>query len=237
MKRIKTIFCVMTVMMSVHFSHAQSVDEIIGRYVDSLGGDTQLQALKTVRMEGAMEMMGTEISLVITKSHLIGYRVDISAGGQDGYQIYTPTKGWNYLPFQGQTTPVAMVDEQLKTGLSGIDIQGNLYKYKEKGNLVVLNGKETLDGKECYKVKATLKSGKLMTYFIDGKSFHIVKVSSMVNVQGTEKESATTFSNYKKTPEGFIFPFTSVSERGEITYSKIEANKPVDEKIFLVNGQ
>ena len=38
--------------------------------------------------------------------------------------------------------------------------------------------------------------------------------------------------HYKQTPEGFWFPYTITNVRGPITFTKIEANIPVDEKIF-----
>ena len=146
MRKITGLLFVMTLFVSLSVCNAQTVDEIVNKYVDSLGGAAKIQSIKTVRMEATMSMMGNDIGIVITNSHLVGSRVDISFNGQDGYTIVTPTKGWSYLPFQGQTEPTPMPEEQLKIQQTSLDLQGNLFNYKEKGNQLELQGKEKLDG-------------------------------------------------------------------------------------------
>ena len=235
MRKITGLLFVMTLFVSLSVCNAQTVDEIVNKYVDSLGGAAKIQSIKTVRMEATMSMMGNDIGIVITNSHLVGSRVDISFNGQDGYTIVTPTKGWSYLPFQGQTEPTPMPEEQLKIQQTSLDLQGNLFNYKEKGNQLELQGKEKLDGADCYKIKATLKSGKVIQYWIDAKTYHVSKTASKENFQGTDIETFRVYSNYKKTAEGYIMPFSIVNERGELSISKVEVNKVIDEKIFSVN--
>jgi hypothetical protein len=45
------------------------------------------------------------------------------------------------------------------------------------------------------------------------------------------------FGDYKKIEEGYVFPHTigGAFGQGDMTVTKIEVNKPVDEKIFKVN--
>jgi hypothetical protein len=235
MKKITFFSILLILTCTAHICKAQTIDEIINRYVDSIGGAARLQSLKTLKLYGTLNRMGTDIDLVVSKTHQVGTRVDISVNGQDGYKIYTATKGWNFMPFMGQTAPEAMAEDEVKIGVTGLDLQGNLFNYKEKGTTLTLNGKETVDGLECYKINATLKSGKSLTYFIDTKSYHLVKVTAKINIGGEDKESSTSYSNYKATTDGYIFSFSSVTENGEINYSKIEVNKPIDDKIYSPN--
>jgi hypothetical protein len=138
------------------------------------------------------------------------------------------------MPFMGQSSPEAMKDEEVKTGAGMLDLQGPLFNYKEKGNQLELQGKENAENAECYKIKATLKSGRIITYFIDSKTYFIVKSVALQNVPG-EEEVINTYANYKANENGYIFPFTNTIARGEISFSKIESNVPVDEKIFTAN--
>ncbi len=235
MKQFKLGLLALTALVSVHTTKAQTVDEIVNRNIAAMGGKEKLETLKTVRMEGLLNTQGTDVNLVITRATLIGQRIDISVMGMDGYQINTPTAGWNYMPFMGQTSPEAMKDDQIKAGTAVLDLQGNLLNYKDKGTTLELLGKEKVDTADCYKLKATLKGGKVITYFIDTQLNYVVKTVNTQNLNGEEKEVASIFSNYKPTADGYIFPWTNITIQGQIDFSKIEANVPVDAKIFTSN--
>lgn len=220
-------------LVAAQYSSAQTVDDVIKKYVDSLGGVEKLRSLNTVRMEGAMDVGGNEVAMVLSRAHMKAFRQDISAGGMNGYQIFTTTKGWSYMPFQGQTSVTEMTEQQVKN--ANLDAQGALFDYKEKGNQVELQGKETLDGKTCHKIKATLKSGKVVTYYIDDASGHIYRTTSMQKTKDGEVEMSTTYSNYHANESGFVFAYTSETPQGEINFSKIETNVTLDEKLFMPN--
>lgn len=234
MRKIKSGLLAIATIISVQTMYAQTVDEIVNKYVDALGGKEKLTTLKSVRMEGILNVSGTDVSLIITKLNGVGQRNDIAAMGMSGYQIYTPATGWKFMPFMGQASPEITKDEEVKTGSIMLDPQGNLFNYKEKGNQLELQGKEKVDTTDCYKIKATLKSGKVVIYFTNSRSYYIVKTVSTQTISG-EEEEVNSYANYKATDNGYIFPFTNTIATGEITFSKIEANVPVDEKIFKAN--
>jgi hypothetical protein len=234
MKKIKLAFLAIAAFVTVQNGHAQTIDEVVNKYVDALGGKEKLSSLKSVRMEGALNVSGTDVVLTITKLNMTGQRNDIVAMGMSGYQIFTSATGWTYMPFIGQSSPEAMKDEEVKTGAGMLDLQGALFNYKEKGNQLELQGKENAENADCYKVKATLKSGRIITYFIDSKTYFIVKSVAVQNIPG-EEEVVNTYANYKPNENGYIFPFTHTIARGEISFSKIETNVAVDEKIFTAN--
>jgi hypothetical protein len=46
-------------------------------------------------------------------------------------------------------------------------------------------------------------------------------------------EQVQTFSNYTKLPEGYVFPYAQTGfGPGEVSFTKIEVNKLVDETLF-----
>lgn len=217
--------------------HAQTADEVIDKHIEAMGGKDKLTALKSLRMETNLSVQGMEIPVIQTSAHNIGQRVDISAMGMEGYVITTPTAGWSYMPFMGQSAPEAMPEDQVKEGVDQLDLQGSLLGYKEKGHTVELIGKEEVDGTECYKLKLTTKEGKIRTLFIDSKNYYIVRRIAKANVNGQEMEVTVNFGDFKKTEEGYVFPHTigGAFGQGDMTVTKIEVNKPVDEKLFKLN--
>ena len=230
MKRI--LFSFMLVILTA-FSKAQTADEIITNYIAVSGGPENISAIIPVKMAGSLTVQGTEVEVTITASHGIGYRSDIVVPGiGEGFQIYTPTKGWEYLPFQGQTSVQEMTEEKLKAGLPQLDLQGQLYNYKEKGNKVELLGKEMFDGMDCYKLKVETAAGRITTLFIDSKTYYRVKSVAVSADSGQIIE--TIFSNFKKMEDGYTYPFSQTTANGTIEFSSIEINKPVDVNLFKI---
>ncbi len=223
-------------LVAAQVSKGQSADEIIEKYLEGLGGKAKLLTLQTVKMDGSINVQGMDVSVITTIKNGVGVRTDISVPGMaEGFQIMSTTKGWNYLPFQGQTAPEEVSAEDVKNGQSSLDVQGSLLNYKEKGALVELLGKEKTDGVDAFKIKLTNKAGRVSTIFIDAANYHRIKTITKTKTPAGEEDMETTFSDFRKNADGFLFPYAQTSARGTIVFSNIETNKPVDDKIFTAN--
>lgn len=219
-------------MVLVQFAQAQTVDEVVDKYIAAMGGKEKLASLKTIKMEGTMSTQGIDITITSTRSHGIGMRMDIEAMGSSNYRVMNTTKGSVFMPVMGMSAPEDMPEDQFKSGMNQLDLQGTLYNYKEKGTTVELVGKETLEGAEAYNLKITYKNGVITNFFIDSKTSRHIKSASKQNVNGEEMDVATTFSDYKQNADGYWFPYTATSQQGTIIYDKITTNAPVDENIY-----
>ncbi|MES2882784.1 MAG: hypothetical protein V4676_11590 [Bacteroidota bacterium] len=215
------------------FAQAQTADEIVAKHIEAIGGADNWKKVNSVVQEGVMTVQGSiQVNIVMTTLNDKGARMDISAMGMNGYQIMTPTAGWGYMPFSGQTKAEPVTEEMVKEGADQLDAQGALIDYKKKGHSVALLGKEDIDGVETHKLQFTHKSGKTETYFVDPKSFYIVRVISKQKANGQEMDATINLANYKKLPEGIIVPMSISRPEGELVINKVEINKAVDESIF-----
>ena len=222
--------------LSLQFVQAQSLDEIINKNIDALGGKEKIITLSTALMTGTFTPPGSAaINIITTKKHTVGSRIDIEANGTNNYQIITPANGWIYTPVQGDKEPRPLMDDQFKAGQVQLDLHGPFVNYKEKGNVIEMAGKDTVNGTVCYKLKVTSPNTNVTVYSIDSKSYFIVKASTKMFQFGALEDVVTTYSDYKKNADGFWFACTNVSPRGETHYDKIETNVPIDVNIFKVN--
>ncbi len=237
MKQIKKACLALLLLASAHAVNAQTVDEVIDKFITASGGKEKLMALNSLKMEGSLlTTQGAEVGILITVLNGKGSRTDISIPGMaEGYRIMTPTKGWNFLPFQGMTAPQEADEDQVKMQQSQLDLQTPFLNYAAKGHKVELLGKEKVDGADCYKITITYKNGKAATLFIDATTYYRVKSIINVKINGKDTEVVNTYSDFKKTPEGYLFPYSQTNATGTINYTTIEINKPVDENIFKVN--
>lgn len=219
-------------MVLVQFAQAQSVDDIVDKYIAALGGKEKLLSLKTIKMEGTMSTQGVDLTLTNTRSQGIGIRLDIDVMGSSNYQVANTKKGSAFWPVRGMSAPEEMDADQYKSAQNQMDIQGALCNYKEKSTTVELVGKETIDGSEAHNLKLTFKNGIVTNYFIDSKTYRLVKSSGKQSFNGTEMEVATSYGDFKQNADGFWFPYTITTMQGTVSYDKISTNIPVDESIY-----
>jgi hypothetical protein len=221
-----------TSLVNVQFAGAQTVDEVINKHINALVGKEKLLTLKTLRMQGNLEIQGTDVEITITKSQLIGFRADITVMGISNYQVVTPEKGIVFMPVQGMSEPTDMPEEQFKASQTQLDIQSVLLDYKEKGTVAELLGSEKVNGEENFKLKVSFKNGIVTNYFISSKNYMITKTSGKRTVNGESMDIETTYTNYKQNADGYWFAYTMSGIQGETNYDKIETNIPVDVAIF-----
>lgn len=211
---------------------AQTADEIAAKNVEAMGGAAKIATLNSVKMSGNMSAQGTDVGITITRLQGKGMRLDLDIMGTSNYQLANTEKGFIYMPISGMTDPKEMDAETYKSISGQMDVQGALYNYKEKGNTVEYLGTEKVDGADAYKLKVTLKSGKVSTYYIDAKTNRLAKISSKVNVNGEDMELETSYSDYKQNADGYWFPYSTTNPNGTISFDKIETNLKIDESIF-----
>jgi hypothetical protein len=228
----KKILFAIIAMFCFAYGNAQNADSIINKHIDAIGGKEAWLKVNSMKMEGVMKVQGTEIGMKITILNNKGMRQDITFGGMSGYQIVTPTGGWNFMPFQGQKQPDPITDDDLKEAQSELDAQGTLINYKEKGHNVEYIGTEDVDGVDAIKLKETLKGGKVETIYIDPKNYYIMRVVSKVKANGQEMEQTQNMSNFQKQPSGIVVPMSMSMGFGEMTITKIEVNTPIDDSVF-----
>ncbi len=212
---------------------AQTVDEIIAKNTEAMGGASKITGLTTVKMSGNMSAQGMDIPLTITKSHMKGMRLDIEIMGTSNYQIISPDKAYMFFPIQQMTEPKELDAETVKTMQSQLDLHGALFNYKEKGTTLELVGSEKIEGSDAYKLKALYKSGKATTFFIDKNTNRVVKtISKGKTPDGAEIDLETSYTDYKQNSDGYWFAYSTTTAQGPILFDKIETNITVDENLF-----
>jgi hypothetical protein len=235
-KYYKTFTITLAFVLALGTLHAQTVDEVIDKYISTLGGKQKLKALRSIKITGEMRNQGVTIGLTTTVLNGVGIRTDITVPDVgSGFNIITPTKGWNFMSFSGPPKPQALSAAQVSAGQPGIDLQGALFNYKQKGNRVELVGKEMVDSLNCYKIKLTFKSGIIIYYLIDDQQFHRVKLVATETVNGVPTEAATLYSDFRRTPEGYLLPYAQSSKNGKLQVNLVVINPPIKPGIFKPN--
>ncbi|HEY4156006.1 MAG TPA: hypothetical protein VGM24_11280 [Puia sp.] len=233
MKMVKRCLAVILALTAFTGIRAQTADDIINKHFEAIGGKDKIGQVKSIRMENTVSAMGNDGPSTISAISGKGYRVDTDINGQKIIQVYTDSGGWSVNPFMGATTPTPLPEEMYKQNRDQIDLSGQLYNYAAKGNKVELAGKEN----GAYKLKVTNADSVETDYYIDSANYYLVKLTRSVSMMGQTMEVTSTFSDFKKSDFGIVYPYTieiSYGEQFSLTskVNKLEINPEIDPKIF-----
>ena len=212
-------------------AQSQTVDEIIGKYIDAIGGKEKIAQVKSLYTENSMEVMGNQVP---EKEYLLegkGFKSEVEFNGSNIVNCYNDKSGWSINPMMGGTDAAAMPDGLYKSGKVQIYFGGPLVDYATKGYKAELTGKEG----DSFKIKIT-GDGTESYYFIDSKTYTLTKSIIKSEVMGQTVDVTTTYSDYKKTDFGVVVAYAKNVDMGMFQMSqkldKIEVNKEIDAKIF-----
>ena len=214
---------------------AQTADEVINKYIDAIGGKSKWLSLKSLKVEGQIEVQGISIPFTMQAVHDKANRMDAEFQGMKIVEIVTPQAGWSMNGLQGQSSLQPMSQEDLKTKVDNLDLQDQLIDYAQKGHKVEMLGKDEADGNEYFKVKLTTKAGNDKIYFIDTKTYLPYKMENTMNVSGQEVKSEMKFLDYQTLENGIKMAFKQEVGPMMMAYKKITVNPVIDESIFKGN--
>ena len=214
---------------------AQTVDDVINKYIDAIGGRAVIASLQSLRIEGALNEMGNDLSYKATVVNGKVFRSEASFNGSTIIQCVTDTGGWTFNPMLGQSSPEALPADVVKAKRSSIYVAGPLVDYKSKGYSAVLIGKEDVDGVSAYKIHLFDNGGTDVMYYLDPVAYLVLKTVTQAKMDGSDVATSTIFSNYQKTPNGYTMPysayFLSPPIAFTLTYSKVTFNQNNDPQI------
>jgi hypothetical protein len=232
MKKIKS-FLVSAAILMTSVSQAQTVDEIIDKHTEAIGGKEKISQLKTIYTETSMDAMGSSSPAFEYLMEGKGFKSESEFNGMKIINCFSDKSGWSVNPMAGGADAQAMPDETYKSGRDQIYFGGSLVNYAAKGNKIELVGKEGND----FKLKVTNGSGGAETnYFIDATTYLLNKTVAKAEFMGQSIEIVSSFSDYKKTDFGIVIPYTRSTDFGGFALgfkvNKVEVNKELDPKIF-----
>jgi hypothetical protein len=233
MKKLILVIAALTVITVIN---AQSLEEIVKKYTIANKLD-KVSSLKTIKITANMSMMGMEMPMVIWMKNPDKIKSVTSINGQEMIQAYDGVKGYMINPMTGSSAPVEMSQEQVKQTIRSNMFQNYMATYLKNGQLA-LAGTEDVKGKPAYKLKATLEGGTVLDLFIDKTSNLLVKVATTATDGGTTIQLDSFPTDYTET-NGLLIPMktTSTAQGMEfvISFTKVEVDLPMDDKIFTVN--
>ncbi len=212
---------------------APTVDEIVQKHLDAIGGKDAISKVKSLTMESTAQIMGTDAPGTTVIVDGVGYKSETDFNGTKIINCVNDKGGWMLNPMAGSPDPAPMPDDQYKMAKEQIFIGGPLYDYAARGSKVELVSKDD----KTYKLKLTTKDNVDFTYVIDASTYLIKSQTSKGKMQDQDVDITTTLSDYRKTETGYVLPYSIDLDFGgnfqlTVMVKKVEFNKTIDPAVF-----
>src|SRR5512141_188001 len=224
--------------LSLRAQITPTADDLIARYLKTVGGMDKISAVKSLRRVGKFNGGGGfEATYVQENTRPESVREEFTFQGMTAIQAWDGKTGWKIDPFGAKKDAEALSEDEMRAILVDADFDEPLVNYKEKGNKVELAGMDQVEGTDVYKLKVTLKNGDTRTYYLDTDYFVPIKVDDKRTIRGSDQEFETTLGDYKEVA-GWFVPFSIETGRkgdqnkAKFTWEKVEANVPLDDARF-----
>jgi hypothetical protein len=165
-------------------------------------------------------------------------RVEIEFAGKTAVQVYDGLHGWKLRPFLNRDDVEPFTAEEAKSEADKADMDGPLVDYAAKGTKVELEKVEAVEGHDAYKLKLTMKSGKVQHVWIDTQTFLDVKIDGIPRRMDGRMHNVYVYQRDFRSVQGLMMPFlleTAVDgypDPHKMLIEKVAVNPKLDDARF-----
>jgi hypothetical protein len=219
---------------------AQTVDDVVRRYIQARGGAERLRSVQSLRLTGTMEIPGVPPApfvMELKRPRLM--RTEFTVEGRTGIRAYDGRTGWAQLPLPGAApSPMSSEDSAEARDQADVDLSP-LVDSAAKGFAIELAGRDRIPGGETWRLVVRGASGPPRTVHLDTKSHLAIASEETRTVEGRPVDFVTNVGDYR-TVQGLAFPFRievgpkGSLDRQKLVLTKVEVNPPLDDARFAM---
>ena len=176
-------------------------------------------------------------------------RFELQFAGKTAIQVFDGANGWKLRPYLNRLVVEPYTADEMKMTSTQADLDGPLVDYAAKGTRVELAGTESVENRDTYKLKLTLKTGESFHAWIDAQTFLEAKMEGQPRrLDGTDHPVEVYLRDFRPV-DGLQIPFvletrvlpvtkTALGLRDppvppeKITIERVVVNPKFDESLF-----
>lgn len=218
---------------------AQTADQIVQKYIQQTGGEKAWKKIKTISSLGKYNYGGIEFPFTAIAKAPNKYKFIVPLNGKHYTQVFNGKTGWKIDAFKNETKPQYLTGKPARAlaNEADVEIESSLINYQKKGFSIHLEGKETIEKKEYFKVNLFKKEGEVESYFIDNQGYNLIMKRALSKNDELEKTILDAYySDYREVNGVKIAFVVSYKFKDQnilkITTEKVEINTKVNDSIF-----
>ncbi len=165
-------------------------------------------------------------------------RVEIEFAGKTAVQVYDGRTGWKVRPYLNRSDAEPFTAEEIKASAGKWDIDGPLIDHLAQGSKVDVEGVDSVEGHDAYRLKITAKSGAVQRIWIDAQSFLDVKIEGSPRFMDGKMHAVWVYQRDFRAEQGVMIPHlleTAVEgypETHKMTVEKVVVNPALSDALF-----
>lgn len=232
--RSKLALLIALLAVAIPSSASESVEDILTRHLEALGGAEALRAVNTVTIQAEIEIlkMGVTGTMQTHSAMPCLYHSDISLGFFKIRQGYDGNRIWRVDP--NGMLQISKDEQSLRDQVTRCIIDSYRYLFGGEGFSMETAGTDTIEGTACVVIELDAEGGTACRLYIDSKTY-LLKRLTMDSGTGTVHE---TYGDYREV-DGLMAPFVSrlhqsaTNQTIEIRIEEMTINEPIDPVLFL----
>jgi outer membrane lipoprotein-sorting protein len=225
------IFCV----------NAQTADEILAKYFENTGGLAKWKAVKSIKMEAKVPTPQGEFPATMYMKAPNKSKMVFNIQGKELVQMaYDGETAWSLNPLAGGTDPVKL-DAETSKAVQDRETESPFIDYTKKGHVVTLEGKEEVEGVQCFKIKLEKnknnpKDDVTEFHFFDAENFVPIMQRSFIPFGPMKGQQVESYLSDYQEVSGLMVPFAIEEKMNGSVVSKILVQKisfeNIDDSVF-----
>jgi hypothetical protein len=223
------------------FAQAMTADQIIEKNIAARGGLKTWRDVQTMTMTGKMDAgtkQNVQLPFVMKLKRPRMSRIELAFAGKNAVQVYDGNAGWKVRPFMGRNEVEPYSPAELKTSEEEAELDGYLIDHEAKGIKVELMGRDSVEGRDAYKLQLTLNSGQVKHIWVDTQSFLEVKLEGSPRKLDGKMHSVEIYYRNYTSINGLNIPFVletvveKVQPSRKIIIDRVVLNPKLEENDF-----
>jgi hypothetical protein len=221
-----------------HASDSASLEEIIQRNTNAIGGRKAIEAVHSIRIDLHIKDPSFEVDGTYYAARPGKMRIDVSADGKHVFtEAFDGQNGWQWEG-KGQQKPAT---EKAAAALRhGIDLPGKLFGLHEltaRGHHIKSSGREQIDGINYHVLQLVLSDGYTFSLYVDPNSWFVTRRRDVRPLHVDVDPAPTTIEQVSsdfRDVNGVKFPFATTETdltTGKLLESTVVNNVTINPKL------
>lgn len=211
-------------------SEAQTVDEVIDKFINATGGIEKWKSVQTLSVVHRSAAFSFDLYWKKPNRVRVDVPVEYPEPGLDT-RCFDGTTGWRLSAMEGSDKPRQLSTSEILELLAEADGFFWFLDYKTKGYTAELVGKDLVDNSPVYKVRLTRPAGTQQLIYFDARTFLEVRRVIVARAPDGEEHTIVTVLGDYRPVGGLLFP-----HRVGAAVREFKINIPMAEDVFKMPG-
>lgn len=222
--------------ISAQMAKGDKSNFIIKKHLQAIGGETNWNKLKTLKLKYSITSEGKIINRTIFYDVNLGLRETYSAMGRDGQEksnLRLLTKDTSVQSAQVKNDIILQPIEkkQAQKLLSDLDFLSPFINYEKQKRTINYQGQEHVLGIDYHKFIVYYPSGKAEYIYINPKTYLIERIY----LSSSQYEAYQTLEEQKRQRLNLVFANQIETEKGIMQLKEIKINEDLPKDIFNIS--